>query len=67
MWLHFEPLRDRQVRQYRMALWVLLGAVSAFVLIACANVANLLLAIRRPAPGVRHSRGPGRLTPHCMA
>jgi putative ABC transport system permease protein len=44
MRLRIEPLRDRQIRQYRLALWVLLGAVAAFVLIACANVANLLLA-----------------------
>src|SRR5262249_53549025 len=44
MSLQVEPLRDQQIRHYRLALWVLLGAVTAFVLIACANVANLLLA-----------------------
>ena len=44
MRVNLEGLRDRQNRQYRVALWVMLGAVGAFVLIACANVANLLLA-----------------------
>jgi predicted permease len=44
MQLRIEPLRDQQIRHYRLALWVLLGAVLAFVLIACVNVANLLLA-----------------------
>jgi predicted permease len=63
MWLHVEPLRDRQNRQYRLALWVLLGAVSAFVLIACANVANLLLARsagRRHEFAIRASLGAAR-------
>ena len=63
MSLHVEPLRDQQIRHYRLALWMLLGGVSAFVLIACANVANLLLA-RSPSGGrssrfARRSEGPG--------
>ena len=37
-------LRDHQIRDYRTASWVLLGCVLALLLIACANVANLLLA-----------------------
>jgi putative ABC transport system permease protein len=37
-------LRDRQIQDERLASWLLLATVVALLLLACGNVANLLLA-----------------------
>ena len=58
-----EPLKEQTIGGVRRSLWILFGSVSLLLLIACANIASLLLARttdRKHEIAIRYSLGASR-------
>src|SRR5688572_16853700 len=58
-----KPLADQVSGRFRLAVWVLAGAVAMVMLIVCANLSNLLLArtaARQKEVAIRTALGAGR-------
>jgi putative ABC transport system permease protein len=61
--IHLRFLEDDLLEEYRTPVWIFLGVTVLILLLACANVANLLLAraaVREREIAVRISLGAGR-------
>ena len=65
-----QSLRDRRVGDATRVAWLLIGAVAVFLMIACVNVANLMLvrvAERQREFAIRAAAGAGKVRLACLA
>jgi putative ABC transport system permease protein len=63
--VHVQPLKQETVGDVGRSLWIVFGSVSVLLLIACANIAALLLSRaiqKRPELTIRLSLGASRLS-----